>query len=446
MELTSGQYIQLIAVLMLGLLMFIGAYSLKEKTLINFLVVSIPFQPVSSSFGSINMVLVYLVATVFILRKKIILYPMAPWIIVILFTYFIATVVAPAYSRFDNIIYIVSILSGFLFFFMVFNYVYKTGDIRSVIRTLTVSNILVALYCLAQLTIGLEHFAVFGIEEFSLQENRADGRLLGPFNAAGITAEYLLVQIFILIYQHMFDKKIVWRRISLSLIPINLALLIMTGNRTAVVVLFIAGILFAYLFRKRLGMKKIIIGSTLTLLTFLIVSVIVVNFSQFNVLFDRFANTEVSEDNLDSRSKIWPYTWEKIMEKPILGHGPRIRLIGESLGTRQFPSGYEYMPYPHSMYLFFWYTLGIVGLLAYLGFFFRLFIFYLNGMKNRAKDNFVRFSPMLAVLLWFSIMLDQGKVSAFRFSLLDYQHYIFVIFGTFLGIVFYLRKINTGNS
>lgn len=438
MELSSGQYLQLILALAFGVLAFVGAYSLKERVAVAGLVIFIPFQPVMSSFGSINMVAVYLIAVSFLLKRRILFYPLLSWTITLLFIYVLSLILASGYARMDNMFYIISIVSNFLLFYIVLNYVYKTGEVKQIVRYFIIGNVFVVGYCLIQLAVGVDKFAPFGVTEFMFERNRADGRLMGPFNATGITAEYLVIQIFLLLYQIMHDTKKFWRRLSIGILLADLAFLVMTGNRTGIIVLVGGAILFAYLFRKELGMKKIIAGAVVSIAGFIMMSVIVIMFSQFNVLFDRFADTEVRDGVVDSRSKIWPLAMERIMEKPVLGHGPRIRLIDED--KRAFPRGYKFMPHPHSMYLFIWYTLGISGLMVYLGYFIRQLLYYFSVRRNGIQDNYLKYMPRIAIVVWFIIMVDQAKVSAFRYAFSDYQHYLFAIFGMMLGMVMYIRK------
>ncbi len=438
MELSSGQYLQLILALTFGVLAFVGAYSFKERVVVAGLVIFIPFQPVMSSFGSINMVAVYLVAISFLLKRRISFYPLLSWTMTLLFIYVISLVLAPGYTRMDNMFYLVSIGSNFLLFYIVLNYIYKSGDVKQLARYFIIGNVLVVGYCLIQLVVGVDKFVPFGITEFMFERNRADGRLMGPFNATGITAEYLVIQIFILLYQIMHDKEKFWRRLSIGILLADLGFLVMTGNRTGIIVLVGGAILFAYLFRKELGVKKIIAGAVVSIAGFIIMSVIVVMFSQFNVLFERFADTEVRDGVVDSRSKIWPLAMERIMERPVLGHGPRIRLIDED--KRNFPRVHKFMPHPHSMYLYLWYTLGIVGLLVYLGYFIRQLLYYYSVRKNSIQDGYLKYMPRIAIVIWFVIMIDQAKVSAFRYVFTDYQHYMFAIFGMMLGMVMYIRK------
>jgi O-antigen ligase len=407
-NLSSGQYLQLILALTLGIIVFIGIYAIPEKIVIGSLVIIIPFQPVVSAFGSINMMLVYLTAFAFMLRGRIKYLPMLGWVMALLFVYFISMSQAPPYTRFDSLFYIITIGSNFLVFYLVFNYVNKDGNVPVFFHFLVVSNILVASYCFIQLFVGFGGVSVFGVEELSLQQNRADSRLMGPFAAAGITAEYLLVQTFILLYMVTYETSKFWRRTSLLLLPVNLVFLVATGNRTAVVLLFVCGIFYAYLFRHQLGMKRIMLGGFMLVMFFTVSAVAIINFSQFNVLFDRLGDTQVEKGLVDSRSVIWPLAWDRISDKPVLGHGPRLRLMDEE--NRAFPQGHQFMPFPHSLYLYILYTLGIVGLLVYLGFFFRLLYRYKSAMRLRLPDMFEKNVPRLAVLLWVVIMLDQVKV------------------------------------
>lgn len=173
-------------------------------------------------------------------------------------------------------------------------------------------------------------------------------------------------------------------------------------------------------------------------LLFSVSAITIVNFSEFNVLFKRLGDTRVEEGLIDSRSVIWPLAWDRITDKPILGHGPRLRLINEE--ERSFPAGHEFMPYPHSLYLYLLYTLGIIGLIFYLAFFLRLLFYFKSMLRVSLPDMFEKNVPRLAVLLWIVILIDQVKVSAFRFYLGDYQHYLFALFAALLAATFYLRR------
>ena len=59
-----------------------------------------------------------------------------------------------------------------------------------------------------------------------------------------------------------------------------------------------------------------------------------------------------------------------------------------------------------------------------------------HRLQNR--NDFVSGLPNLAVIIILVIMLDQMKVEALRTYLLDYQHYLFAMFGMFCG----LKKLN----
>ena len=95
MDLSSGQYLQLILALAFGIIAFIGIYAISEKIVIGAMVVIIPFQPVTSAFGSLNMLLVYLVAIAFMLRGRIRYQPMLGWVAALFFVYFISLSQAP---------------------------------------------------------------------------------------------------------------------------------------------------------------------------------------------------------------------------------------------------------------------------------------------------------------------------------------------------------------
>ena len=66
MDFTSGQYLQLIVGLALVLVAFIGAYLGPERAVVTVLILLLPFQPITSKFGTINTGLALLVFGLFV--------------------------------------------------------------------------------------------------------------------------------------------------------------------------------------------------------------------------------------------------------------------------------------------------------------------------------------------------------------------------------------------
>ncbi len=438
MDLTSSQYIQLIVGLAAVAIMFVLAYVGSEKSIIYFLVLLIPFQPVVSKFGTMNTGLTLLVMTAFLLNKRVTRLPFFPLVMLALFVYLLSVSQAPQPTFKDHIFYLIGIAANVSIFYIVFNYVVRSENVKTAVNMLIWTNFIVVIYSVIQMKVGYGSASILGIEDLSLTRNREDARLAGPFNAVGITAEYMVIQVFIVLYRffHESDKKV--RLLLLGLIMMNMGVMVGTGNRAGIVVTLIASVLFYFLFKRDFGKAKLIKLGAIGLLLFSSASAVMITFTDFNVLFERFSDTEIDEEGLpDSRKVIWPLAIERIQDNPVVGHGPRIRLIDEF--DRRIP-GHEFMPYPHSLYLFVLYTIGSIGLFVLGIAFVMLLRLYLSGMHNKHPDPFVRGMPKLALLVLIVIAIDQGKVSMMRFNLSDYQQYIAAVLGLFVGATHVARR------
>ena len=430
MDLTSAQYIQLIVALALVIIAFVGAYMGPERAVITVLILLLPFQPIASRFGTVNTGLALLVFAAFFLNGRVRRFPMLLLAGAVMLAYVVSFTQVHRATYSDHLYYLVAMGANFSLFYLVYNHVRRTGDVRGFFNILLWLNILFDIYCLAQLLVGVNPEAIIGKGDLSLQVNRADARLAGPFAAVGMTAEYLVIQVLLLLHMYMHEPRKAKKYLLVGVMMANLAFLVATGNRGGFLVLIGGGILYLIWFRREFGLGPLLVRATAGAIMLAVMSVVVVSFTEFGVLFDRLQGTQVKERVPDTRAVIWPLAWDRRLDAPVIGHGPRIRLIDEEL--RRIP-GHEFMPYPHSGYLFVLYTIGFVGLMAWFVFFFALFRQYRRARYNLHPDPFIARLPKVAILILVVFFVDQIKVAMFRFNLSDYQQIMFVLFGGLLG-------------
>jgi O-antigen ligase len=431
MDLTTGQYTQLIAGLLFAIVAFVWAYSGSERAVIIFLILLLPFQPITSRYGTVNTGFALLVFTAFLLKGRIRRFPLLFPLWAVLLAYLVSFTQVPRATYPDHVYYLVAMFANFALFYIVFNFVSRSGDVRGFFNILLGMNILVDLYCFAQLIIGFgpgaEHV---GMGDLSLQENRWDARLAGPFGAVGVTAEYLVIQILLLLHMYLHETGRAKKFLVAGVAIANLAFLVATGNRGGFLVLIGGGLLYLVWFRKELGTGRLLASAAFGGVMLAVMSVVIVTYTDFNVLYERLEGTELKGGVPDSRSRIWPMVWEGIKDAPVIGHGPRLRLIDEE--TRDI-RGHVRMEYPHNVYLFLLYTVGVVGLLAWVAFFFVLFTRLRRARNNPHPDPFVARLPKLSILVLVVFLIDQVKIEMFRFELTDYQQIIFVLIGGLLA-------------
>lgn len=435
--LSTSHLIQLLLALGGGILIFILSYMGLQRTLFKVLIIIIPFQFINSVYGSLNMAFTYVLGASMFLNRAWIKkksnenWPLVIPFIFILCSFMLSLTQAPSTFMSKNIFYLIMLGSNIVLFYMSYHFISDEDDIHSFFKVLILCNALVIVYCIVQLIVGFGKFSFLGIEEFTFQQNRLDKRLVGPFNAVGITAEYLIVQCLLIGYYIVTTNR--YKIVGIILIFSNIAALIGTGNRGGFISFIFAFLLFNVTFRKTLGSIKMIIGNSILIILFLSASFYIIKYTDFNVLYERIAGTRMDGITPETRSG-WPYVIDKILEKPILGHGPRLVTKTDQDIPINWPKE-EIGFYPHNLYLYILYTMGVLGLFAFgiLG------VAYLKKMKKiKSKafndKSFISGLPSLAIIIFVTVLLDQMKVEALRYYLLDYQHFLSALFGMFCGL------------
>jgi O-antigen ligase len=151
-------------------------------------------------------------------------------------------------------------------------------------------------------------------------------------------------------------------------------------------------------------------------------SFVVINYTEFNALFERLSQTEFEYGFIPDTRAGWVFMWDEVVEKPVFGHGPRMG----------FP-GYQVFPYPHNLYMFLFYTLGTVGTVAYAYFFIKIWRRFSQARRYRIRDKMLAGTPRLGLLILIVFLASEGRMELMRFDLHDYQQYFSMILGVFLA-------------
>jgi O-antigen ligase len=271
-----------------------------------------------------------------------------------------------------------------------------------------------------------------------MHRNRGAGdpRLVGPFGTPGITAAYFMTMTVWLAYEilHAHTR----RRIALAMLACaNVAMIMGTASRGSFLVLIASMLGFLYLFRAELGVLRAIRILVASVIIVAAAGFVVVSHTEFGNMFSRLEHVGNLEGGIpDTRSRVWPAATEKIPDRLWLGHGPYLmqsRALQRS-GPDVHPDQLS-MPYPHNLYLHLLLTLGIVGTAAVLYFFLLATWRIYRGTKEGSfASEYERGLLVLGTLLALGFFADQMKIEFLRHATIDYVHFVFGLFGIFLGI------------
>ncbi len=437
MDFTPGQYAQLIIAALGGTVFFLLLFRLPEKASLGFLIVLIPFQIIDTRYGSLNMVMIYVAACTYLIQGRLSKLPFLGPVLLILFAFMIAFSQSHPEARLYHVIYLIGFFSNILLFYMVYNFLLRSQDWRFIVKCLLVMNVFVAIYCAIQFFAGDQRFSFFGIQELSLNPPRKDGRLVGPFKATAETAEFFTFQCLIIASILVFrpSRKLAW--MAFSLVGVNLLFLIATGNRGGFVTIIFGTLLFLWMYRRELGFARVTKILTAGTTLFVALGIVAVNFTEYGMLFERLEETEFKEGGIpDTRGLVWTLAVKEIAKKPILGHGPKLAVStrGREVGN------IEYVRFPHNLLLHLLYTTGIVGSLMWIGFFTAMALRLWVVRRASIDDRELATVPRMGLILLVVFFVSQLRIEFLRESLLDYQHYLFVIFATLLACGDLIRR------
>lgn len=427
----------------LGAGFLVAAFSASEKKLMWAMLLLVPFQPISSRYGSITEFLVFGIAVIFLQKGRMTRFPLRGPIAFIMLAYMLSLTQAIPGSMREHLIYVLAAFSNFVIFWLVYNFVLREGGWQTILKILGVMNALILVYCGLQLTFGADQIAFLGVRELQLQgateatEQYGARRITGPFGATAMIAEYFTIQIMIWAYVMIFATGKHQRTLVLALIALNCAFLVATGNRGGIVTLAIGSLGYLYLFRKDLGMRRVIKISISGALLFAAMAFVIVNYTEFGSVFSRLQDTEFEQGYIPDTRSGWVDLWDQVVEKPILGHGPRLGLSTEVL--RGNP-GYRYMPHPHNLYMWLFYTIGGVGLAAYAYFIVALWRRYSRAGRYSLDDKILSGMPKLGLLVLVIFLVSELRMELMRFALHPYQLYFFMLLGMFLAFSDLLRS------
>lgn len=433
MPIDASDQNQITVILILATLLFIVASALPQKVATTALLILVPYQLIETRFGTSSVVLAFVVFFAFLLKGEHVRLPMLPQILFLFLWYLVSMSLMDPSTYMQHAIYVFSLLSAFLVFWLCYDLAHRLEKLSSAVDVFVAMNAVVAVYCMIQILIGPgERLILFGIEEINMTRVRADGRLTGPFESAEITAQFLVLMQFLILHQFWYAGSAGYKRILVALGITNFAFLVATGSRGEFLVLVGGLLVYLWLFRRRLGVMRALglaVGGAFVLTA---TALIVVNFTQFGGLFERLEETEFNEQGVpDTRQAVWPPTWREIVKSPIIGHGPRLRFHNEHRGQRY--EEHEYIGYPHNLYLFLLFTVGIPGLILFMLLLLTIMSRCWRSMSRPNAPPYYQDLARTGVIVIFLFIVDGIKIEQMRLNLADYWHFFFGLCGILLA-------------
>lgn len=184
-------------------------------------------------------------------------------------------------------------------------------------------------------------------------------RIGGIFSHA-LLADSAAITLILQVYLAVYYKRRPWLRVYHWLMAaLSVYVISISGNRGGLIILIVGMFYFLWTFSREISLKRVVVVLAGIVGVLAFAELTLRRFGEAGLLLARMARTYIERGVPDTRQSAWEYIWERIMENPILGHGP-------FLDIRQITIRGRKPIWPHNAYLWYLFTSGILGLLTYL--------------------------------------------------------------------------------
>ncbi|MCK4414196.1 MAG: O-antigen ligase family protein [Candidatus Eisenbacteria sp.] len=152
--------------------------------------------------------------------------------------------------------------------------------------------------------------------------------------------------------------KPLWRIGHWFLVLVSVYIVSLTGNRGALIAMLGGLFYFFWIFGGEISLKRVLVGLTIFFALLMVGEKTLGRFEGNVTLLTRMAGTYVERGVPDTRRQAWAYAWDLIRERPFLGHGPYFGHEEASPGGKAV--------WPHNAFLYYFFSIGLVGLPCYL--------------------------------------------------------------------------------
>lgn len=252
--------------------------------------------------------------------------------------------------------------------------------------------------------------------------HRIEGlRVGGSFESHGMLADFGTQLILFMVYFAVLARNPIERTFWFLSAATTFTAIMATANRGATSGLILGFFLALVYFRRRLGNARIaaiVVGAAVTLVA---VDTLLSERTVAVSVLERFGNTTFEGMVPENRVMTWGPALNEAMEKPFFGHGP---FFDTGLGLTK-------RMWPHNGYLFYFFTLGLFGLLAFLWVLARVWkesrIWRAPGIRDTRLGTFLAIAQ-----IWFLVLLlEQMRTDHQRDDI--YPYIVWMCFGVIVA-------------
>ncbi len=406
-----------------GVIMFGIAWRLDLVSALGLLLIAIPF-PRYTIFGSTNLAFILLLMIVWLLRytqreapaprRTPLDAPIAGLTLAYVLSFYN---VEKAYYLQRGLQHFMLYASCVLMFYLVVNNIRREQDLRRLHVFQAVAFGLIHVFCLWELAFPGTYLIpgwidLRGINEALFQVRNY--RVGGPWIDYELLSEFAALNIVFFIFMIAQARSMTRRAIYTLMLLSSVVILFSTVTRGGVVALLIGLAYLAYLVRRRVNIVPLVIVGGVSVMVVMGLAFALREFTVAGDLFSRIGGTKFVGWTPESRAEVWPQSWERWMQHPILGHGP----------FYSPERGLKVWYWPHNLPLYLGNTIGFLGLGFFVWFMARLW--KLSSPKTDRLDDpdYVKSYLLAAHVMLLIFFVDEMKIEYLRNSNYLFQPWI----------------------
>lgn len=407
-----------------ALVLFGVAWRIDLVSGIGVLLLALPF-PRETVFGSTNLAFILLLLVIWLLRFT---QRTAPGPRHTPFDAPLAAVVLAGVLSFynlDTVDHLGRALMNFnlfiaciLMFYLIVNNVRREDDLRRLVTFQVASIGVVYLFCLWELAFPAHQLIPGWID---LRNINAESvvektyRIGGPWYDYEQLSEYVAINIPLFIFL-IAQARSMTRRVVFSIFLFASILIIFaTVTRGGVASLAVGLAYLLYLVRRRVQIVPFTIIGGLAAALLAAVSAYLSRFTVAGDLTARFQQTHFVGWIPDSRAEVWPQAWGRMLEHPLIGHGP----------VYTSERGLKVWFWPHDLYLYVGNCYGFLGLSLFVWFLWKLWKSSTPRTDRLDDPDYSKAFLLMAHVQLLIFVVDEIKIEYLRNPVYMFQPWVF---------------------
>ncbi len=399
------------------------AWRLSLIAAIGLLVIALPY-PRGTVFGSTNVVLVLGMLLLWLLRASMRQAPPPHRTAVDRPMLALLGAFVVSFYNIDNAVALgralenfLHLLAGFAMFYLIVNNLRRPEHLERVHLYSCVSIAIVGLFGIYEIN-HPSGVLIPGWIEFrhgvSDAINVHNVRIGGPFFDFELLSEYCALNILLVVLMLARARSVARRVVFSGLLLLTIFIMFATVTRGGIISLVFGLLYFGWLQRRRLRIVPVVLGLVAAVVGLQGLNFYVANYTYSGNLFARMVDptsTQFQYGLPEARLTLWTSAIERMMQHPIIGHGP----------VYTTERGLDFWYWPHNGYLYIGNLVGIVGLTCFLWLLWRLWRITRPPTDDLRDPNYARAYLIVAHVQMLVFLVDQMKIDFLRSPTYSYQ-------------------------